>query len=182
MRRLKMLVALSGPIGSGKSTLSRALCEELRWPMAGFGSYVRAEARARGLPDTRPSLQDLGDYLPREMGWEAFCRAVLDQIAWTPGRVIIVDGVRHREAVEALQVLVLPAPLIHVHLQADLETRRARLRAKGIDYADAIEAVDGHATEAQVPSVMPALADLILDSSRPLGELVDEVVRFVGVR
>lgn len=42
-----MVLGLAGRKGSGKSTLGKAIAEELGWPYASFGTCVRSVAAQR---------------------------------------------------------------------------------------------------------------------------------------
>ena len=52
------VVAITGPIGSGKTTTVTLLARQLAWPKAGYGDTIRAIAAGRGLPASRQSLHD----------------------------------------------------------------------------------------------------------------------------
>ena len=47
------VVAIAGPIGSGKTTTAAFLARQLAWPQAGYGDTIRAIAAERGLPASR---------------------------------------------------------------------------------------------------------------------------------
>jgi adenylate kinase family enzyme len=47
------VVAITGPIGSGKTTTAALLARQLAWPKAGYGDTIRAIAAGRGLPASR---------------------------------------------------------------------------------------------------------------------------------
>src|SRR5207237_1082407 len=88
--RMKPLVmALSGRIGSGKTTVSTEVARRLGWVRTSFGDYVRSLARSRGLDDSRETLQPLGASVLNE-GVEPFCRAVLAQAGWTSGTPVVI--------------------------------------------------------------------------------------------
>src|SRR5574341_206680 len=100
-------------------------------PRVSFGDHVRAEARRLGLDDSaREVLQAVGEALIGA-GWERFCRSVLAQADWTPGRPLVIDGVRHVQAVETLRPLVAPAALRLVYLEVPESVRERRLRNRG---------------------------------------------------
>lgn len=172
-----LVLAVSGRIASGKSTLALRLAEKLNCARASFGDYVRAVAGERGLEPHRDNLQAVGAGLI-ESGWEPFCRAVLAQSTWQPGQLLVVDGVRHVEAVRQLKNLVAPNTVILVHLRVDEELRRERLSGREGQSGAASETHDAHPTENEVKTALPRLADLVLDGARPVDELADEIIGF----
>jgi adenylate kinase family enzyme len=173
-----LLLAFSGGIGSGKSTLSSGVANTLRWPRSSFGDHVRAVALSRGLDaDARDVQQEVGALLAAS-GWAPFCRAVLAQADWRPGQPLVVDGVRHVEALETLRTLVTPTPVALIHVTVGEVAHVERLRGKGIDDLER-RRVEAHSTEAQVATVLPAVADMIADGARPKGDLIADIVRWV---
>ncbi|HET9896712.1 MAG TPA: crosslink repair DNA glycosylase YcaQ family protein [Streptosporangiaceae bacterium] len=95
------VIAISGPIGSGKTTTATLLSERTGWPSASYSDVVRAVAARDGAPAGRDQLQLIGARLIAG-GWDAFTCRVLDQAAWKPGDGVIVEGIRHAEAAAAL--------------------------------------------------------------------------------
>jgi len=171
------MVAFAGRIGSGKTTLSQGVAERLRWPRVSFGDFVRAEARRLGLDDSRDTLQGLGESLAAG-GWTAFCRAVLAQVVWLPGEAILVDGVRHIEALNALKGLARPSPVYLVYLALDTSIQAARLANNGIEGAE-LRRVEAHSTEEQVAFRLRAAADLVVDASADLDLLLDATLGWI---
>lgn len=168
------MLGVAGPIASGKSALSKALARTFGWSRVGFGDYVRAQARARGLEETRGALQALGETLPLEQGWQTFCRGTLRTAAWTAGTPVLVDGIRHLEAFDALRSLAAPLPFRLLFVNTDDAVRMERLRARGAAVED-MRRTEEHSTEVQVRRVLLAMAGLVVDGSRPLPELIEEV-------
>lgn len=171
------ILAFSGPIQSGKSTVSEELGRILRVPVASFGGYVRDQAKARftestsaGPVEDRRRLQELGQELLDTHGAEKFCRSVLIAAGWTEGQSLVVDGVRHTAILKALRRL---GYCYLVYLDVDPTRRRAGLLASGYTDED-IEAMIAHPTELELRDLKKK-ADLILED-KPIDELIEAVL------
>src|SRR5258708_7620449 len=159
---MNVVVCFSGGIASGKTTLATAVADRLGLKVATFGGFVRGAARTRAIAEGREELQALGEALIAEMGWGAFCRAVLDAVGWSVGASVVVDGIRHVAAFEAVKSLVVPVPARLIFVDVPREVRQARAaesRAGGGDLAKA----DAHSTERDVHGALREMADLVLD-------------------
>ncbi len=170
-----VVLAFAGSIASGKSTLSVSVATALGWPRVSFGDHVREVARNSGLDCSREVLQDVGASLI-DKGWEDFCRTVLRQVNWSPGQPLIVDGIRHVEAIDVLRQLVAPSTLLLVLVVLNEPTREARLRERGMTDHGKFHQIEAHSTEAQVKTVLPRMADITVDGARPVEDLVREIV------
>ncbi len=174
-----LILAFSGGIGSGKSTLSSGVAEALEWSRVSFGRYVRAVALDRGLDaESREVLQEVGESLITA-GWVPFCRAVLTQADWRPERSLVVDGIRHVEALQTLRALVAPSVVALVHVVVSEAERSQRLRDKGFDDIEKLRLVEVHSTEIQVTTSLPAHAAVTVDGRHPEQDLIDKIVRWV---
>ena len=60
---MSQVIAIAGGIGSGKSTIARALADYFKCPIASFGDYVRGVAELRGREANRRELQEIGEQL-----------------------------------------------------------------------------------------------------------------------
>jgi hypothetical protein len=135
-------------------------------------------AQGRGLDDSREVLQEVGATLI-DQGWEEFCRAVLKQVDWEPGQPLIIDGIRHIEAVGVLRQLVAPSAFLLVFIAVDGLTRKERLRQRGVADHEDLQRTDAHQTEAQVRTMLPSMADLTVDGTRPIDGLLHDTVIWV---
>jgi dephospho-CoA kinase len=161
----KVVVALSGRTKSGKSTVAEAFAERLGWPNASFGNFVRSEAASRGIGETREELQDLGEALIEDLGWEEFCLRTLRHGELDGNSVpCIVDGVRHVNALTTLRKIFQPIPVHLVHLEVPDELRDTRLAADGVSSEQGKE-WEEHSTERDVATLLPEMADLRLPAS-----------------
>lgn len=171
------VLAFAGAIGSGKSTFSAAVAAELGWPRASFGDYVRAEALRRGLDgSSRDVLQTLGETLISE-GWDAFCAGVLSSAGWCTGSSVVVDGIRHVEAISTLAKLTAPSKLCLVYLEAPAAARAQRLRTRGVVNEAERHRIEAHSTEVEVKSRLAELADLRVDTSVSTENVVQKIIK-----
>lgn len=171
-------LAFSGSIASGKSSLSLLIAKELNWPYVSFGDYVRSVARSRGLRASRQVLQAVGQSLIEE-GWRQFCRSVLNQVPWKPGQALVIDGVRHIEAITTLRRLISPAGLLVIYISTSKAVRNMRALERG---ETLVQEVQDHPTEIQVKNLLLQVADLIVDGDRPITEINQELAMWFRQR
>jgi dephospho-CoA kinase len=170
-------LGLVGRIGSGKTSLATEVARNLECPLASFGDFVRRTAAERGLDaEQRGVLQAVGDDLI-EAGWEPFCRAVLAEAGYSGGSVVI-DGIRHSEALRTVRRIIRPTALHVVAVTTPDSERLKRLGNRGMSTAE-IDAADGHSNEREVGAILSA-ADLIIDSRTPAAEAATEVVAWLS--
>lgn len=175
---LPRIVVLSGPVGSGKSTLGQRLAR--RFDV----TYVRtqelmhdAAARAgEALPNERRALQDYGEKLDRntEEQWVAEGVSALVARGGAASSLIVVDAVRTVGQIEALRA-AFPSLVTHIHVHAPrsvLGDRYANRANSGITELESYEAVAMNATEAKITSLQ-ADADVAIDTDR---SSVDDVL------
>ena len=167
------IVAFSGRIASGKSAISMSVAECLEAPRVSFGDAVRSEARRRGVAETRANLQDLGDELVAD-GWDAFCDLVMNQAPPNRGGLLVVDGVRHLGAIEALSRRSAPERTVTVFVEAARDRRLAWLAERGVSN-EAASAADAHPNEAEVDAVL-ARADVVIENDGSISDAVDHAI------
>jgi adenylate kinase family enzyme len=167
--RLKpAVICFSSLMGAGKSTLAISLANSLGWPHTSFGGYVREIAQQRGSDQSREALQQIGEELI-STNVQTFSQAVISQIDWRKGCVI--DGIRHNQVLQAIKNIVNPLPTFLVFVNIDESVRRKRLHERGMT-DNQIDAADGHSTETQVRARLKQEADIVLDGSRDIPDLV----------
>jgi cytidylate kinase len=156
-----VVIAIAGRIGSGKSSISIILASELGWKRASFGDFVRSVAAKRGQEPCREVLQEIGAELEANDP-SAFCKEVLASAGWRSGEAVVIDGIRHESILAILKKLVAPLPVFFVYLEAEDDTRKARVAQRERIEADLLPTVELHSTERDVISRLPDLADLRL--------------------
>ncbi len=172
-----IVLGFAGSIASGKSTLSIEVASSLGWQRVSFGDYVRTVAQRQGLSESREVLQAIGASLI-DQGMEQFCKSVLAQVNWEPGQPLVVDGIRHAEAVGTLRRLVAPLELLLIFVAVNEPTREARLIERGLTHCEQWHQFEAHSTEIQVQTMLPRIADLTVDSTRKIEDLVLEIVKW----
>ena len=174
------VLAIAGPIGSGKTTTAALLARQLGWPRHGYGDTIRAIAAARGLTPGRGTLQQLGAELAGT-GWDTFTRLVLGHARWAPGQPLILDGLRHLPAATALRQVIAPLPGIIIYL--DVPTGIALTRARQRDQATSPGTVGAlHATERGLPAVRDH-ADLTVQAQElEPAQVAGQVICYVAAR
>ena len=173
-----LIVTFAGGRGSGKSTLSAELSRRLGYARVSFGDYVRGEARRRGLTSRSEVLQSIGEELV-SAGATTFARNVLSTAVWDANGVLLVDGVRHKEILEAIRSIAAPSHVRLVFVNVDKEQRKERLSVRGDDGRQ-FDKLEAASTEVQVAGVLPKLADLVVDGSMPVTDSISTLVRAIS--
>jgi dephospho-CoA kinase len=174
-----LVIAFSGKLGSGKTTISNAVATALGWPLAGFGDYVRRVVRERGLEGARENLQAVGTEL-LEADAREFCKEVLSSGGWIRGEPLLLDGLRHVRTIAIIQELISPATLRIISILVPEATRLQRLGQRDQVEAASTSIIEAHSSEQEVGSILCNHADLVLDGEKPVSVLVAEVIDWIG--
>ena len=156
----KLIIAVSGQPGAGKSTLARQLADLAGGRTASFGSYLRVLAAKCGLGEDRATLQSLGEELVHDDP-VVFTTGFLDWARAEGEGALVVDGVRHVTVDEVLRAW---AGRAGARYRAVVVTAPIRLRAKARTAGDLelLRVMDEHPTERQATGELLARADHIL--------------------
>ena len=193
------VIAIDGPVGSGKSTVAKAVGERLGLPVLETGSMYRivaAAALAAGIrpgPDTAAKLAQLAAEVPLEAADPTTLRTpdvnrVVSQVAAEPG--VRRALVRHqREWVSSrggavvegrdIGTVVFPDADVKIFLTASVE-ERARRRGPDEDPATLARRDHLDSTRADSPLVAATDAHVIDSTGRSIDDIVDEIVGRVG--
>ena len=173
-----LVIAFAGEIGSGKSSVSKALETALGWPRVSFGDYLRAEVGRRGgNPNCREALQELGQSLV-DIHPESFCRSVLRMVNFRLGGDLLVDGVRHVNIQVIMRRLVLPSETKLVYLAADSNTRYERVRDRTGGQSDFARATQ-HRVEGEVKDCLSRIADAVVDTRNDADDPFEVCLRLI---
>lgn len=171
------VVTLSGAIGTRRSDIAVALAVRLGWPRVKFSDYIKATlAAGGGDPEDRRLQQKLGQELV-QTDVRGFVAGVLAQAdGWAADGDLVVDGLRHAEVRLALLAAIGNSVLHYVHVEVDEVTRQETAETvRGIQER-LLYRYDQDLTEAQLPRILPAYADQIVDGSLPAALVAEKVV------
>lgn len=176
-----IVICFSGRIAIGKTSVSKAIAEELNCPWTGFGDYVRSVAIREGLnAEDRDQLQALGESLIQRHGFQWLCSEVISRANWTRDCPLVIDGIRHAEAIQAIGQLLPSHKTALVHLTIDSEEAlRARTTERGIDLGRRAK-WETHSTEQQVLSTLPGIANLVVPAHLELEEITARIKSFLA--
>jgi len=185
-------IGLTGGIGSGKSTVSALLAE--RGAVIVDADRIAREVVEPGTPGLAAVVSAFGDGVVGPDG--GLDRAALAAVVFADAEARArLDGIVHplvrARAAEVVAAAPPDAVLVHdipllvetgqagryelvLVVQADLDTRVARLVARGMTEDDARARIAAQATDEQ----RAAVADVVLDNSGTREELAAQVDRF----
>lgn len=173
----RRIIVLSGPIASGKTTLSETLVERYRF------HPVKTRELVRTLLQTeleRGALQGGGDELDRKTGGRWVADALGREVLKLPSdATVVVDSVRIEAQVKAIRQ-AFGSAVAHVHLTAPLPElgKRYRKRRRRLREMASYEQVRVNPTEHAVDE-LKEIADIVVDTHR---STADQVVVRVAAR
>jgi hypothetical protein len=96
-------------------------------------------------------------------------------------RPLVIEGVRYATTLDGLRQVSAPAPVYLLHLDVSDAERNRRLAAEGVSAKEGAE-WEQHGTEREVLSVLPGLADLVIDADQPVAEVRDCAISWIEER
>ncbi len=175
-----IILAFAGGIASGKSTLSLNVANTLGWKHLGFGNYIRDIAFQNDTTPSRENLQQTGEKLINELGWEKFCINFLKNGKWYNKNPLIIEGVRHIEILEALTKITSPYEVLLVFISLNYNERLSRLKERDNWKKNNLKKYDSHSTEIQINSKLKEIADLYVDGHKSIKNLTKEIISWLN--
>lgn len=178
------IIALSGPVGCGKSTLARHLQEHLGAIHIKTNELI--EVLDPDVAKSRGALQAAGDRLDTDTAGEWVAEGVRAQLEKKPQgsvRFVVVDAIRIASQLTYLR-RYFPAAFVHVHLTAELQTLRERYHNRPAKFAEAAtyDDVRTNPTERNVGD-LAKLADAVINTTQStIADVFARVVARLGRR
>jgi len=165
------IIAISGPVGAGKSTLAKDLALRFRLAHIRTQDLMRdaANDRSASIEPTRRAMQDYGEALDRETDGRWVAEGVAKLIAggYVEGPIVIVDSVRLIEQVDRLRD-AFPGRVTHVYLEAPravLAERYSLRENSGLEELPSYDEVAENETERLIANLEHD-ADVSIDTVR----------------
>jgi hypothetical protein len=167
----RLIVAISGQIKTGKTTLAQGLAGrrshlESSWDstVVSTRAVLRDEYLFHPKTDERTRLQQLGEQLDRETSGSWVARSTARRAGYRQADVVvIVDAVRRLEQINRLAEL-MNSPVMHIHLHAWERTRRKRYSEASQPGDPSFTVAGANTTEREVPQLGHG-ADLVINTS-----------------
>lgn len=176
---MKRLLLLSGPMASGKSTISAALQKHYGFLPISSGAFLRAQFTARDEPFDRYKLQELGDSLDRatDFSWliESVARPIIDAHLHIDNWLL--DAVRKPRQVELFR-LYFGKTVVHVHIDAKDSILQQRYAERGSNKPVEYSVSVAHPNELCARSLV-GIADKVFDTEKYSAvEIAHQIMEF----
>lgn len=173
LAHMRAVICLSGGIAAGKTTVAHGLVEYFPGAaVRSFGDVVRRHARSQGKPLDRATLQVVGLALI-DAGWQSFVDTLFEDVPQRV-KVLIVEGIRHRQAVDEIKKRHLSDITLIVYLKVDPHVQEMRLQHRGESPSSRVHPVESSLAEVE------AIADLVVDGDLPLDQITDIILAAIG--
>ncbi|EIU1301262.1 AAA family ATPase [Pseudomonas aeruginosa] len=130
---MKRILLLSGPMASGKSSISQFLQENHGFAAISSGTFLREQLVARSMPIDRHHLQELGDDLDAatDFSWiiESVARPSIDAQPHIDNWIL--DSVRKPRQIELFRLNYVES-IRHVHVVAPESVLQRRYAERGV--------------------------------------------------
>lgn len=176
-----MIIGLTGPLASGKGTITKYLAEKYYAKAVKFSQPLRDMIHRCYVKETRNAMSELAQLMRKEYGNDILVRTLIQDLEKMDVPVAVFDGIRYEDEYKALRErkdFVLWA------IDADDKKRYERLVSRGENDGDAALTFEAFkkqhelATEQMIPELMKK-ADVMIDNNESLEELykrIDEIM------
>jgi len=172
-----MIIGLTGPMASGKSTVVDALKKD-GFKVTTLSDAVREETARRGLPAERTTFQNVAQSMREESGAGILGKKAREKIQREGGAKWIVDGIRNPAEIEELRELP-DFILVANTAPEDLIVKRILSRKREDDTLDESsiraklrrEMGEGEPPEGQQVQKCIDMADYVFENTMPMNQV-----------
>jgi dephospho-CoA kinase len=173
---MKLLIGLSGSIGSGKGTIGEYLTRKYGAEGRRFSDILVDLLKRLHISPERKTLQNMGALLRSKFGDDVLVQTLKKDLEATEANIVMVDGVRYPNEVEMLRTF---EKSILIFVDAPSEIRFERVKKRGekgegkIDYDEFLRAEERE-TESFLDEV-EEMADYRIDNSGTFEDLYMQI-------
>ena len=180
---MKIIIGLSGRIGSGKGLVSDYLRDDYGARQYIFSKILMDLLDRLHLPHERKYLQELGACIRKGLGEDVLVNALQGDLREEKSNLIVIDGIRYQNEVEMLRKFENNI-LLYLKAPPKLRYERCRKRAKKgeayITFEEFLTAEDRE-TERYIEEIGKT-ADYILENTGTKEELLEKVKEILRER
>ena len=161
---MKFALVFCGRIAGGKTTTAEYVRSKYGVVGVSFGGYVRHLAKTYGFEETRDNLQNIGDLIRALIDERTFLQNTLDLYNIKSDDIVVFDGVRHVETLQAIRSL---ASTVAIYLEASPMVRYERYNSRGnlnLSFSEFM-AIDEHHVESDIRN-LKLICDEVWDVSK----------------
>jgi dephospho-CoA kinase len=153
----RKIIAISGQIASGKSTISGILCKQLNCRSLSFGKLIWNILNEEGQAITRGTLQDRGLEIINKYGYNGIAKLLIDSNNLNDRSSYIIEGIRHPKVCDYYQNF-FGSIFKLVYVECSQELRFSRIKGQSnkniiIENIDDLIKIENHPVEIPIPSL-----------------------------
>lgn len=175
---MNIKICVAGKTCSGKSTLAKKTAIHTGYPLVSFGGILNEHLVRSDLLVTRDTLQNLGQELINQLGYEGFLQWIIEHsphIQWDNS--LVIDGLRHG-AIYSRLVETFPR-IVLIYCGCDLEIQITRLIERDkVDRGEA-ERIISHETEQYIAELEPR-ANLFFPPGDSMEDFLAQLDAFIA--
>jgi dephospho-CoA kinase len=177
----KLIIGLTGPIATGKTTVAKYLADKYGAKIYGFSEPLRDVLNRLYIPLDRPNLALMSNIIRSNFGEDLISRTIAQDIQHDDSPIIVLDGIRRLPDIETMKSL--PGFRL-LAINADVKLRWQRMTTRGQNSDDATKTYEQFLTDEQaeadrdIPQVM-AGAQTTLDNNTTIEALIKQVEEYL---
>lgn len=174
---MSIKICVAGKIACGKSTVAKEIAAYTGFPRISFGDILRNYSQEHNIPQTRETLQDLGQKILDQYGYDGFLKWAMDNspnIDWNGP--LIIDGLRHIVVYEYIVELFPETILIYCNCDKQTQINRILSRDK-ITEDEAIKIVS-HSTERYIQE-LESCAHIVCQSDFDMLDIIGQLNKII---